>query len=65
MRRFAVNRGYFENNGGGCHICLYLNDVTGKIGYLHLSGDNFYKISPNRELFLENFKSLNNYCVQT
>ncbi len=65
MKRFAVNSGYFETgNKGGCHICLNINH-SNTIGYLRLRADNFYKISPNREIFLENFKNLNNFYVET
>ena len=60
--RFAEKRGYFKS--GGCHICLNLND-SNTMGYLHLSADSFYEISPSRETFLENFKNLRNYSVET
>ena len=53
---YADKRDYFGPNVG-CHICLKVtNDLS---GYLQFSGEEFYKIHPLREIFLNNFSNLN------
>lgn len=60
---YAFKKGYFEPSNG-CHICLKVtNDLY---GYLQLSGEEFYKIHPLKEIFLNNFSNLNEtYVVET
>jgi len=63
MRRFALENGYFDKNSG-CHICLSFNQPKPN-GYVRLSADDFYKINMFGDIFLENFKNLKNYYIET
>jgi hypothetical protein len=66
MCQYAFDTGLFEKKSG-CHICLNVisNSKVDIGGYLHLSGDAFYKIHPFREFFLRNFHMIKNYCIDT
>ena len=60
---YAFIKGYFEPNNGS-HICLKFNKEL--FGYLRLSGEEFYKIHPFKELFFSNFNNFNQiYTVDT
>lgn len=63
MTRLALESGYFKKNSG-CHVCLNINQQNVN-GYLRLSADNFYRISPFREIFFQNFQNLDNYYIET
>ena len=64
MCRIANEHGLFSESNGS-HICLSLNSNDILNGYIHISGDYFYQIHPDRNLFLENFINHNDYYIET
>ena len=64
MKRFALEMAYFEKYLGA-HIGLKFNGPYSKAFFVRVSGDEFFKITPNRDIFLENFKNIQNYYIDT
>jgi hypothetical protein len=66
MIQFAKQRGYLEATSGS-HLCVLVgaNNREVESGYIHISGDRFYRMHPTPDLFLKNFKKFNNYYIST
>ena len=63
MTKFASDY-YFFSNDNGCHVCLRLKEDTFE-GHIKMSGDQFCKMHPLPEAFLENFEINSNYTIET
>tara|TARA_R100001163_G_C5068418_1_gene208679 strand:- start:7607 stop:8389 length:783 start_codon:yes stop_codon:yes gene_type:complete len=68
MMEFINNYKLQDKKVGGCHLCIQNNlwiDKQFKLpGFIQIDPFNFYKINPNRNKWLENFKE-SNYLVLT
>lgn len=62
---------YFSNKFGflqkpsGCHICISIDLNNNCYGYIHLSADKYFQLHPLPSIFLDNFKRIENYSVET
>lgn len=68
MTRVAAKQGYFDKSNGGCHICADVGmkrDKAKVSGFIRVSGDVFYRLHPNPNIFIENFENNHKYYIDT